>query len=122
MAAPSPGSAPSAEGSPRPSGALARLLDAERRLDASMAEARREAEETLGDARDRARALREEAAGRLEEELASLREHVAAEHQEATAEIERRADRRARRYREVPDETVEQLARDVARRLVEATP
>lgn len=101
---------------------LARLLAVESRLEASLAEERRRADATVEAAREQARAVRRDEAARLEEELVEMRARVRDEHRDAVEEIRRRADRRARRYRETTDERVEQLARAVAERLVEDPP
>lgn len=101
---------------------LGRLLAAESRLEASLAEERRRADATVEAAREQARAVRRDEAARLEEELVEMRARVRDEHRDAVEEIRRRADRRARRYRETTDERVEQLARAVAERLVEDPP
>lgn len=103
----------------RATGDLARLLDAERRLDASLAETRRVADERLSSGRARARAIRADAAERLERELVALREELREEHRDKVDAIETSAERRARRYRDVPEDVVDELAREVTRRLVE---
>lgn len=104
-----------------PDSALARLLAREADLEASIAETRRQAEEKLTAARERAGALLRHAETGLEEDLQALRESVREEHRGEVDEIRRSAAGRARRYRSVPDGAVDQLARDVLRRLAEET-
>jgi NADH dehydrogenase/NADH:ubiquinone oxidoreductase subunit G len=102
-----------------PTGGLALLVETEDRLEAMLAERREEA------ARLVAVAERESAdrLGRLEAALMEEEERIraAAEERasEETAADAREGERRARRYREVPDARVDALAAWVADRVID---
>ena len=111
---PAPSSAGAAAGSD-----LARLLEAERRLEAMLAERRAEAEEIVDDARRWARRRIEEVDGEIrtaeEELLARIRQETKRRVREAREEGRRRADG----WRSAAED-VEPLAEMVVRRVLGA--
>ena len=116
---PSDGSTPGSEqpGAPPPGSKLDRLLETEARLERMIAETRREARAMIEEAEVAADERRGEVEERLDGEAETLRREI---EEETRREIETiRADgaRRARRFRQATDETIDELATFVVERL-----
>ena len=101
------------DATPRTTGALAELIELERRTDAQLAAAEAEAARRVEAARRAALAGLEEEDPSAPAELASLREAVARECDLAVREAEERARVEAERYERLDDRAVRELARSV---------
>ena len=101
---------------------LDRLVETERRLEAAVAEARREAERIVTAAREEA-CLREQRLEReCQEALDAVRADIEAERDREIAEIGADAARRVRAFDTVPAERVAELARYVVDRVIGEPP
>lgn len=96
---------------------LADLLELERRLEAEVAVARADAERRLAAAREEAQRLARDEGDPLGVALAALRDALARETAREIAGIEDAARAEVARHRDVDDETLLALARDVVDRL-----
>lgn len=102
-----------------PTGGLALLVETEDRLEAMLAERREEAARlvTAAESESADRLARLEAA--LAEEEERIRFAAGERASEEAAAATREGERRARRYREVPDERVNALAAWIADRVID---
>lgn len=116
--APGPERASGGRATPPSDTKLARLLETETRLERMLSEVRREAERLIDEARAEARERRGAIEARLDGEAEALRRRI---DQDAEGEIEsirEEAAKRARRFREAPDRTIDDLAAFVLGRVV----
>jgi len=101
------------DATPRTTGALAELIELERRMDAQLAAAEAEAARRVEAARPAALAALAGGDPSGEAAFASLREAVARECDLAVREVEERARVEAERYERLDDRAVRELARSV---------
>jgi vacuolar-type H+-ATPase subunit H len=99
-------------------GALAELVETERRIGSQVAAAETEAERLVESARAQVGSAADDAAGALDEALLELRESIERECAEAIRSIEERAASEAERYRRVREAEVSRLAEWVVSQLV----
>jgi len=100
--------------------ALADLLELEGRLEAEVVVAREQAERRLATAREEAQRLAGDEGESLETALAVLRDAIARETEQEIAGIEAETRVEVARHRDVDEQTLIALARDVADRLTAA--
>jgi vacuolar-type H+-ATPase subunit H len=104
-------------GAPAPEGALAELIETERRIETEVAEAVATAERLVESARAEARSVAEDAVG-LDEELRALRDSIDRECAETVRASEARAAAAAEGYRRVSEAEVGRLGKWVVSRLL----
>lgn len=109
------------QGTDDPAGGLALLVETEDRLEAMIAERREEAARLVAEARREAATRLAELAAGLAAEEESIRAGIQSRAREEIAAAVAGAERRARRFREVPEARVETLARHVVERVVAPT-
>jgi flagellar biosynthesis/type III secretory pathway protein FliH len=115
--------APDAQGAHVPALAdLDRLVEAERRLEALVADTRAEAARIVAAAQEAGHAREQLLERECQEALAAARMAIEIERDREIAGIAADAERRAQAFDAVPPERVAQLAKDVVRRVIGEPP